>query len=191
MSKYTDFIEAFKASNGGNGAKVYSKNDLASLATVMFNDPETSFQVVVKKGDTFQHKEINPAKDLRTALIQPILKQYGVDRAEMDKVMSVETTRSGGEALADFSLMLIKNYISKNGMGRKLTLPMTSTDETVQSIVVDEVPEEVRTTTMIVKDGDAYKTVPTGNQVTTKAHTKLKVGNRVPAWLKDTKALQK
>lgn len=188
MSKYSEFVEAFKASN----SKVFSKNDLASLATVMFNDTENEYKVVIKKGDGFMEKTVNPARDLRTSLIQPILKSYGVDRAELDRVMSMETTRAGGEALADFALMLVKNYISKNnGLGRKLTLPMTDSRETVQSIVIEDVPEETRETTMIVKDGDVYKTVPTGNQVTTKAHTKMKVGNRVPAWLKETKALQK
>lgn len=184
MSKYNDFVKTLKESNKGTN---YSKNDLVGLATEMFNDNEAEIPVYVKRGDSFEKKVYKPGAAVRTNLIAPILKTFGVDRAEMAKLAEAQTSRAGGEALADFSLLLIKQYISENGLGRKLTLPMTSPDEAVQSISCVKAAEEKRATTMIVRNEDGtYSTAPTGKVVTTKAHEKVKVGNRVPVWLKQT-----
>lgn len=184
MSKYTDFVTDLKnQSKGGN----YSKNDLVNLATAMFNDPECEIPVYVKRGDTYEERTHKPSQAIRNNLIAPILKNFGVDRAEMARLNEVQTSRAGGEALTDFALLLIKQYISNSGLGRKLTLPMTSPNETVQSISCVKAEEEKRATTMIARNEDGtYSTTPTGKVVTTQAHEKVKVGNRVPVWLKQT-----
>jgi len=184
MSKFNDFLETMQKTSKGNN---YSKSDLTSLATEMFNDNDAEIPVFTKRGDSFDKKIHKPGAALRTNLIAPILKSFGVDRAEMAKLAEVQTSRAGGEALADFGLLMMKYYISANGLGRKLTLPMTSPDEAVQSISCIKADEEKRATTMIVRNEDGtYSTAPTGKVVTTKAHEKVKVGNRVPAWLKQT-----
>lgn len=184
MSKFTDFVAQQKAASKGTN---YSKNELVGLATAMFNDPDCEIPVYVKRGDSVEERKQKPSQAIRNNLIAPILRGFGVDRAEMAKLNDVQTSRAGGESLVDFSLLLLKEYISKNGMGRKLTLPMTSPAETVQSICCISAEEEKRATTMIARNEDGtYSTAPTGKIVTTKAHEKVKVGNRVPAWLKQT-----
>lgn len=181
---YADFVAELKAQSKGTN---YSKSDLNSLAMAMFNDAEASIPVFVKKGDGYEERKLNPGMSLRNQLIAPILKTYGVDRAEMSSLPQVQTTRAGGEALADFSLALIKQYISKTGLGRKLTLPMCSPNETVQSIsCIDKEAEESATTKIVRVEDGSYQTTPTGNIVLTQAHEKLKVANRVPKWLKKT-----
>lgn len=180
---YEELIKS-SASRGGNN---YSKSELNTLATVMMNDPTADITVHFKKGDTFETRVYNPGKSIRANLIAPILRNFGVDRAEMGKLDDMQISRAGGEALADFSLLLVKSYISKKGLGRKLTLPMLSTDETVQTLECDTTKEEKRATTRIVRQEDGtYVTTPTGKLVTTRSHEKLKTTNRVPAWLKTT-----
>ena len=181
---YNEQVAALKANSKGTG---YSKSDLVTLAMAMFNDVEATIPVYVKKGNSFEKKMMNPGRSLRTNVIAPILKSYGVDKAELASLDQIQVSRAGGESLAEFALLLVKSYISnQEGLGRKLTLPMTSARETVQSISTVNVAEETRATTEIVHEGDVYKPRPTGNITTTAEHEKMKVGNRVPEWLKKT-----
>ena len=180
---YEELIKG-TTTRGGN----YSKSELNNLAMVMMNDPAADITVYFKKGDVYETRVFNPGKSIRNNLIAPILRSFGVDRAEMGKLDEMQISRAGGEALADFSLLLVKNYISSKGLGRKLTLPMLSVDETVQSLECTPVNEEERATTRIVRQEDGtYVTTPTGKLVTTRGHEKLKTTNRVPAWLKTIK----
>lgn len=188
-TNYKAFLEeAKKASKSKN----YSKGDMVSLATAMFNDKDCTIDVFIKKGDEYETKVMNPGKSIRENVIAPVLKAFGVDRAEMSKLDDVQISKAGGEALTDFSLLLVKQYISTNGLARKLTLPMTAPDEAVQSISVVRIPEEKRETTMIVRNPESgtYSIAPTGKEVTTAAHENLKVGNRVPAWQKKIRDLK-
>lgn len=180
---YSDFIASVADSRGGN----YSKSSLVELAMSIYNDKPT-FNIYTKKGDTYTTTPVCPGAAVRQALIAPILKSFGVDKAEMDKLDDLPTSKAGAEALTDFSLLLVKEYVSQNGMGRRLTLPSTSADETIQSIGTVKVDEVSRDTNMIVKaDGsDEYTTKPTGKKVTTASHYKLVGRNRVPSWLKKT-----
>lgn len=183
MNGYTDFIKSVADSRGGN----YSKASLVDLSMAIYNE-KPSFPIYTKRGETYTVTEVCPGDAIRQQLIAPILKQFGVDKAELDKLNDMPTNRAGAEALADYSLLLIKEYISQNGMGRRLTLPSTAPDETIQSIGTVKVEETTRATNMIVKDGDSdnYVTKATGKNVTTQDHYKLVGRNRVPAWLKKT-----
>lgn len=184
MSKYSDFIAEAKSSKSTN----FSKSELTTLATVMFNDNEAEIPVYTKKGDSYTEKTMNPGKALKENFVAPILKGFGVDKDELSRLADVQTSRAGGEALADFALLLVKEYVSKNGLGRHLTLPMTSLTESVQTLSSDIVEEKTGATTMIVRGEDGtYTTVPTGKLVTKKKHERLNAGNKVPAWLVESK----
>lgn len=185
MSKYQEFIDAARKDD----STIFSKNKLVGMATAMFNDADCEFPIYVKKGDTYAVKPMYPSRNLRENLIAPIVKSFGVDRADLARISEVQTSQAGGEALADFALLLVKEYISNTGLGRKLTLPMTSPKEAVQSISVVTASKDERATTAIVHNADdSYSTVPTGKVVTTESHDRLKVANRVPVWLKSTTA---
>lgn len=184
MSKFDEFVSELKQSSKGSN---YSRTDLVGMATAMFNDVDLKIPVYMKKGDTYTVVEHAPGKAVRDKLIAPMVRGLGVDTAEIARLDQMQTSRAGGEALVDFALLLIKKYIAANGLSRKLVLPMTSPTETVQSISCCKQPEEARKTTMITRNEDGtYSTAPTGKMVTTAEHEKVKVGNRVPAWLKKT-----
>ena len=186
---YSDFISHCKSTSKGTN---FSKNEMVNQATAMINDVDLGITTYIKKGDKYDTKVVYPGKSIRDTVIAPILKSFGVDRAEMGKLDTMAISRAGGEALTDFALLLVKEYISTKGLGRKLTLPMTSPEETVQSICTVKSPKEERATTMIAKAEDGtYYTTPTGKVVTTAEHEKVKVLNRVPSWLKDTKTAKK
>lgn len=181
---YIDFIKSTQE-RGGN----YSKASLVDLAMHMMNDSDAVIPVYTKKGDVAVVQEVHPGRAVRESVIVPFLKAFGVDKAELPRVDSIAVSRAGAEAMAQFSLHLVKEYISeRRGLGRKLVLPMTSPDETVQSIYTAHVDEVTKATTKIVKDETgAYQTMPTGNETTTAAHDKLIVKNRIPSWLKTTR----
>lgn len=189
MGKYEEFLKEAKATSKGTN---YSKGGMVGLATAMFNDTECSIKTYVKKGESYEEKPMYPSKEIRENLIAPILKNFGVDKAEMSRLNDVQTSRAGGEALTDFALLLVKEYVSQEGLGRKLTLPMTSATESVQTLSTYSAEKDAKETTMIVRGEDGtYSTTPTGKTVTTEAHERLKVGNRVPAWLKSVDETKK
>lgn len=181
MSKFDNLVSDLKK----QGGTTFSRSVYGQLAMGMFNDVELEIPIYVKKGDLYEVRSYNPGRSLRTNFIAPILKQYGVDKAELASLDNVQIGKAGGEALADFSLMLVKKYISTNGLGRKLQLPMTGPAESVQTFSTFVVPEEKRDPTMILQNQDgSYSSVPTGKTVTTASHEKGKATNRTPAWLK-------
>lgn len=185
MSKFTDFVEQM---NANKQSKNFSKSDMVGMTAALLNDPDADVITYVKKGDTYEVHHNNPSRDVRENVYVPLLKAFGVDRAEMAKLEDYKISKAGAEALTDLNLLVTKMYIAENGLGRKLTLPMTSPTEAVQSISIETVPQDVKQTTMIVKNEDGtYSSKPTGKEVTTAPHARLKASNRVPAWLKDIK----
>lgn len=193
MSTYEELLKSVRGDKKYlETAQGYSMSAMVDMAATMVNDPECKVPNYFKKGDTYNVEVKVPFRMIRDSVYAPVLKDFGVDKAEMGKLDSYKVSRSSASALVDLGLQFIKNYVSSYGLGRKLTLPMISPDEAVQSISFVRVPEETRETTMIVRTEDgSYKTTPTGKKVTTAAHENLKVANRVPAWSKKTEDIKK
>lgn len=181
MSKYTEFIQEAAKNRGGN----YSKGSFVELAGAMFNYAPT-FTVYSRKGNSFVKNEVNPGNAIRNGLIAPILSKYfGIDKSELGKLAEAQTGKSGAEALADFSQMLVKEYLDSKAIGRKLVLPMTREDDSIMRLSTRTVPTETRATSMILKQKDgSYTTQPTGKTIKTEQHEKLVATNSVPDWLR-------
>ena len=178
---YSELIATARENAGAN----YSRQSLVDLAQAMVNDSGYVIPVYTKKGEGYVKPEMQPGKALRENLIAPFLKAFGVDKAEMGKLPDVMCTRSGAEALVDFSMLLTKTYISPSGMNRKLTLPMTALDETTATISMVHADKEIRDASKIVNNGDGtFRPTPTGMRTETAERQKTTVKNRVPAWLK-------
>ena len=178
---YSELIATARENAGPN----YSRQSLVDLAQAMVNDSGYVIPVYTKKGEGYVKTEMQPGKALRENLIAPFLKAFGVDKAEMGKLPDVMCTRSGAEALVDFSMLLTKTYISPSGMNRKLTLPMTALDETTATISMVHADKEIRDASKIVNNGDGtFTPTPTGMRTETAERQKTTVKNRVPAWLK-------
>ena len=178
---YSELIATARENAGAN----YSRQSLVDLAQAMVNDSGYVIPVYTKKGEGYVKTEMQPGKALRENLIAPFLKAFGVDKAEMGKLPDAMCTRSGAEALVDFSMLLTKTYISPSGMNRKLTLPMTALDETTATISMVHADKEIRDASKIVNNGDGtFTPTPTGMRTETAERQKTTVKNRVPAWLK-------
>ena len=185
--KYTELCGEIAAKVNKNGNHSFSKSDLVSMTQELINTPEHEVDVYAKNGD----KEptiitTNPVKNYRDSL-KPILKNFGVDSAEAEKIDTMPFGKKHAEAICDLATCMVKDYTAT---GRKLNLPITSKTDAQMSITQDRVKTRTTETNKIVKDEATgkFSTVPTGNIVTTKEHSVMKAGNAVPYWLKETKS---
>lgn len=185
MKGYKETVESLAAARASKSTTNYSRSELDTLAGAMLNDTETDIPVYIKKGDQFEVSAVRPGKRVRDCVIAPVLKGFGIDKSEMSKLDDFPIPRSGGEAMAEFSLMLVKEYLTK--VGRKLTLPMTSDKEASMTIYTDEEKEKSIDANIIRRGEDGVYTVePSNKTVVTAAHTKLCATNKSPAWIKKT-----
>lgn len=164
------------------GSSSYSKSDLVSMTQSLLNTPEHVVDVYVKNKDG--EPSVLPTKPVEKyrESLKPVLKQFGIDKDELNKVHEVQFTKDHAEALSSLAGIIVKDYTKT---GRKLKFPITSPTEGEMSLSQTDVVEKTVATRKIVqKDNGEYESVPTGKTVTTKAHNALRAGNKVPGWLK-------
>lgn len=167
--------------------KAHSKTDMVAMAQSMINTPEHEVDVYVgsaTKGDPTV-VTTTPVKAYRESL-KPVLKSFGIDNDELNKIQDVQFPKKHAEALCELATNLVKDYTST---GRKLVFPINAKNESRMSISQVEVAEKKTEPKKIVKDEKSgkYELIPTGKKVTTKKHEALKAANKVPYWLKDIK----
>lgn len=185
MNEYKATLESLAKARKDKRTTNYSRSELDSLAVAMLNDTVTDIPIYVKKGEQFETMNVRPGKKVRDCVIAPVAKSLGIDKSELAKIDDIAIPRSGGEAMSEFSLVLVKDYLTK--VGRKLTLPMTSDKEATMSIYVTEEKEKSTDTNTIKRaDDGSFSVHPTGNTVVTAAHTKICASNKSPAWIKKT-----
>lgn len=169
-----------------NGSKSHSKTDMVSMAQTLLNTPTHEVDVYVKNdGKAPSVITTTPVKDYRDSL-KPMLKGFGVDAVEIEKINEVPFTKKHAEALTELATTLVKDYTKT---GRKLAFPINDKDEAQMSISQVTVAEKKTEPNKIVHDEKTgkYSLVPTGKHVTTKKHDSMKATNKVPYWLKDIK----
>lgn len=176
-TKYDDLLNEMKSKVQSAGGSRHSKADYTSVTQTLLNTPEQEVPVYVKDGDPVITK---PAERYRETL-KPVLKQFGVDNAELDKIQDVQFSKEHAEALNDVAITAIKGY---TGTGRKLVLPINSDSESQMEIsqVTRETKSEDTRKLEQQPDG-SYKSVPTGERKTTKKHVEMKASNKIPGWL--------
>lgn len=177
MSAYSDIKNRIHSRVKETNSRKYSKGDLNSLMTGLMNSPEEEFENVCGADNV---ATVKPVERFRESL-KPVLKEFGVDGPELDKIQTVEFTKECAEATTEMVMYGLKGYLET---GKKLTLPQTSVDEAKMSISLKDVGEVVKETSFIQQQEDGtYKSVPTGKEKTTKAHSALVAENSVPKWL--------
>ena len=163
-----------------NGGCRYSKADLTQLTSTLLNTPEQEVKTYPLKGSKDEVVTTKPVERYRESL-KPVLKQFGVDNAELNKIHDVKFNKEHAEALMDVSTQVIKDY---TGSGRKFIFPINDETESQMEISqVDKSEKEVETTKIEEQSPGVYATVPTGKKKKTFAHKELKVSNKVPGWL--------
>lgn len=160
------------------GGSRHSKSDLTQMTHTLLNTPDQEVTTYLKEVN--EPVTSKPVQRYRETL-KPVLKQFGVDDAEMDKIQSVKFSKDHAEAFNDLACQVVKDY---TGTGRKLILPVNDKDEAQMEIQQVTKPEkEEATKKPVKKDDGTYESVPTGKIRKTKAHKEMKVSNKVPGWL--------
>lgn len=160
------------------GGTRFSKSDMTQMTQSMLNSP--AYEVTNYMKDVETPVVTKPVERYRESL-KPVLKQFGVDNAELDKVQTVTFGKDHAEAVNDIAMQIVKDYTDT---GRKLILPINSPDEAQMEIYQETIKEtEVETKKIVEVSEGKFEQVPTGKKKKTKKHRKMKVSNKVPAWL--------
>lgn len=156
----------------------YSRSDQVKLTQTLLNTPDHEVPVYVSDPDN--PVVTKPVQDYRESL-KDVVKQFGVDDAELDKIQDVKFSKAHAEAFNNLSAVAMKDYA---GTGRKLVLPINAPNESQMELSVVEKAEKSEDTRKLEQNADgSYSSVPTGKRKTTASHTELKASNKIPGWL--------
>lgn len=183
MNQYEQLKKDIAAKVEASGSRRSSKGDFNAMATTLINTPEAKHEVLVPKqgGNAPEVISTTPVKEYRDAL-KGVVKQFGVDTAELGKLDDLQFSKAHGEAIGNLAGILIHDTLQT---GRKYQLPQTSIEESVMELSMEDVAEKVEATKKIEQQADgSYLSVPTGKTIKTKKHKALKAKNKVPYWMK-------
>jgi NACalpha-BTF3-like transcription factor len=177
-SKYSSMVDEMREKVQKAGGSRFSKSDQTALTHTLMNTPEHEVPVYLK--DCTDPVITKPTEHYRESL-KPVLKQFGVDSAELDKIQTVEFPKDHAEAFNELAAVAMKDYMST---GRKIIFPVTSNEESQMEIsMVNKEKKSEETRKLVETSPGKFESVPTGERKTTKAHTEIKAANKVPGWL--------
>ena len=178
MSKYDDLLQEMSKKVQEAGSSRHSKSDYIEVTRTLLNTPDHEVKVYVD--DVDNPVVTKPVQRYRDSL-KSVVEKFGVDKAETEKLDTMEFSKEHADALNDVALQAIKDY---TGTGRKLVLPVTSPTESQMEIMQVDVEEKVLDTKKPVQGEDgSYSLVPTGERKTTAAHKEMRGSNKIPGWL--------
>jgi hypothetical protein len=187
--EYKELVTAISEKVAKSGSRSSSKQDLTKIAQAYLNDDsreETIYSPNKKDHNNPDRVIVTPVRRYRESL-KPILRQFGIDKAEQDKIHDTVFSKEHSEALMDAAGHILKAYIDT---GRKFVFPITSKKEAQSSISKISVDKKVSPTRVITQDADGkYISMPTGKCTITEPHSSIKASNKIPSWLKSSKQL--
>lgn len=161
-----------------SGGHRHSRSDYNNLTEALLNSPDQEVSVYVKDGDN--PVTTKPVEAYRNSL-KPVLKQFGVDDAELGKIQEVQFSKNHAEAFNDLAAVAMKGYLDT---GRRLVLPVTGPKESQLDLVkVDRDKTSEETKKIVQNEDGSYDQVPTGKRKTKEAHSEIKASNKLPGWL--------
>lgn len=173
---FNEIKEGLSVSAKGKPVKTFSRTDFDRLAKAFINTPDYEATTVSLKGGELQEKSVKPVEGFR-GMIQAILRDFGVDKAEAERVMSDSYEIKSVNGLYEFVSELIYVYMDA---GKKFDfLPK---DDFVGSILLDEIEESVKDYPIKKKDGSTVT-----YNVTKKKHKVLNKKSKCPQWKKSKK----
>lgn len=177
-NKYLELKQQIKEKVEAAGGTRYSQSDLTALTHALINTPEHEVSVYMK--DSEEPITTTPVQHYRESL-KPVLKEFGVDSAELDRIQQVTFNKDHANAINELATTIVKDYTET---GRKLILPITGEDQSQMAIYQvnrDEKKEETKKP--FQQEDGTYVQVPTGKEKTTKQHKEIRVENKIPHWL--------
>ena len=177
-TKYDSMLEELRDKVQKAGGSRYSKSDRTAVTHGLLNQPDQEVEVYLK--DCPDPAITKPVEHFREEL-KSVVKQFGVDNAELEKVQEIECSKGFAEAFNEVSDVATKDYLST---GRKLIFPVTSESESQMELSQVEKPAKAEDTRKLVETSPGkFESVPTGERKKTKAHTEIKASNKIPGWL--------
>lgn len=180
-NKYQALCEEIK-SKVKPGSTRASRSDLVDLAQTMLNTPEHEVTVYIKGADKKPTTvTVTPAKDYRESLKTTLIKDFGVDKDEAEKIMTIPFNKKHAAALIDVATHVIKDNMD---VGRKFIFPITAKNEAQMEIAQVRVPEKVIEVAKITQGPDGtYTRELTGKRRKTAEHAAIQAKNKVPGWI--------
>ena len=174
----SSYKEVFnKISEASKTSKRYSKGDHVEMTQALLNEGSYEVEYFTNPSNDEAVKITkDPVKDYRDSL-KPLLSEFGVDKAEQEKINSVPFSKKHAEALINVSQLVQHDYLAT---GKKIKLPQFNGDEACTTLELCTLPEKVEETKKI----ENKQVVPTGKTIKTAERTVVKSRNKVPSWLK-------
>lgn len=177
-TNYDSMLDEMREKVQKAGGSRYSKSDRTNVTHGLLNQPDQEVEIYLK--DCPDPAVTKPVEHFREEL-KDVVKQFGVDNAELDKIQEVKFSKGFAEAFNDVADIATKDYLST---GRKLIFPVTSESESQMELNQAKIPAKVKDTRKLVETSPGvYESVPTGERRKTKAHTEIKASNKIPGWL--------
>lgn len=174
---FTEIKEGLSVSASGKVVKTFSRSDFDKLAKAFVNEVGYTTETVSMRGGELQRKEVTPVKAFR-GMIQAILRDFGVDKAEAERVMDETYTIKSVNGLYEFVSELIYVYMDA---GKKFEF--MPKEDFVGNISLDDVEEETDKEYRI-KKSDGTENV---YYVTKQKHKVLNKKSKCPQWKKSKK----
>lgn len=173
---FTEIKEGLSISAKGKPVKTFSRSDFDKLAKAFLNDVNYSTEVYSTRNGEVQTKTVNPVQGFR-GMIQAILRDFGVDKAEAERVMDSTYEIKNVNGLYEFVSELIYVYMDA---GKKFEF--MSKEDFIGNISLDEVEETEKDYIIKKKDGsvNSYK-------VAKQKHKVLNKKSKCPQWKKSKK----
>lgn len=173
---FTEIKEGLSVSGKGKVVKTFSRSDFDKLAKAFLNDVNYTTETVSYRGGELQRKEVKPVQAFR-GMIQAILRDFGVDKAEAERIMDETYAIKSVNGLYELVSELIYVYMDA---GKKFDF--MSKEDFTGSILLDEVEESTDDYTIKKSDGtqNTYK-------VTKQKHKVLNKKSKCPQWKKSRK----
>lgn len=181
FDKYLDEVRKGTESRG------YSAGVAAEVTANILNTPDFEMPSYKEDGKGgVETTTTKPIQDFRDATATVVGKALSLDRAETAALSGkLNFGKSYGEAFNAAADAAEAAYMST---GRARVKPQIGEDISRVSIRLEEVDEKTEETSKIVQGPDGkYSSVPTGNEVTTKAHRIVRAKNTTRPWMKEIK----
>lgn len=173
-NKYTDLCEEMRAKVQTAGGTRYSEGDRILMMQTLINTPDHEATSYIK--DSEDEITTTPVQEYRDSL-KPVLRQFGVDEAELDKIQEVDFSKKHAKALVDLTDLGMKDYLNT---GRKMILPITGRDESQMEFFIEQKKEKSEETRKPVEtEPGHYESVPTGDRRITAPHKEIKASNKI------------
>lgn len=167
MANFTEVLNEIK--EAAKGSKVtFSRTDFDRLAKAYINDVDYK---AVNYSTANGEEEVETVKLLR-GMIKRVLRDFGVDAQEAERVMSSEYQIKNVDGIYELCSELVYQYVAA---GKKFSF-MTKPDFE-GSILLESVGASTSTSKGVGEGADEFI-------VEKKAHKKLKVKSGCPKWLK-------